>query len=611
MGGIAGIIGSKAGEERRTQLEAMVRCIRHERSYASGTYVNEQLGLWVGWVAQPGSVSDGAPVWNKAQDVGLIFSGEDYSSASEITGSVNGEHVGEPHGPSGLVGRYEEIGLPMLEELNGWFSGLFVDLRRRKVMLFNDRYGIGRIYYHEAKDGLYFSTEAKSLLKVLPALRQLDYRSLGEFFSCGCALQNRTLFSGISLFPCGSVWTYSSENGERLRKEAYFRPEQWEAQTPLTEAEYYTKLKETWARALPRYFRSRGPLALSLTGGVDSRMILAWMDRPPGSLPCYTFGGRYRDCVDVKVAREVARITGQPHEVIPVDGEFMKDFPALAEKSVYLSDGAMDVSGSIDLYVQRLARDIAPIRVTGTNGGEIMRQLVVFKPMMNPCQDVLDPELASHVKVASQTYAEELEGHRLSFTAFKQAPWYMCSKFILERSQLALRMPYFDNDLVALVYRVPPALAESQELALRLIAEGNPALERVGTDRGLRTQAIPALGRAHHLFQQFTFKAEYAYDIGMPQWLARLDHSLAPLHLEKLFLGRHKFHHFRVYYRDELSPYLKEMLLDPQTLGRPLFRKSVLEAMIQGHVGGYRNHTLEIHKLLTIELILRKLIELN
>ena len=71
---------------------------------------------------------------------------------------------------------------------------------------------------------------------------------------------------------------------------------------------------------------------------------------------------------------------------------------------------------------------------------------------------------------------------------------------------------------------------------------------------------FPVSHRALHWYQEFTFKAEYAYDYGMPQWLARLDHVFAPLRLEKLFLGRHKVAHFRVWYRDELSHYLKEIL---------------------------------------------------
>src|SRR5205807_9655632 len=63
---------------------------------------------------------------------------------------------------------------------------------------------------------------------------------------------------------------------------------------------------------------------------------------------------------------------------------------------------------------------------------------------------------------------------------------------------------------------------------------------------------------------------------------------------ERLFLGRHKFYHFRVWYRDELSGYLKDILLDSTARNRPYFRRAGLEAMIEDHIGGRRNHTLEI-----------------
>jgi hypothetical protein len=97
----------------------------------------------------------------------------------------------------------------------------------------------------------------------------------------------------------------------------------------------------------------------------------------------------------------------------------------------------------------------------------------------------------------------------------------------------------------------------------------------------------------------------------MPQWLARLDHMFAPLRLERLFLGRHKVAHFRVWYRDELSPWLKEILLDSSARSRPYLRASSVESMLRAHSTGQGNYTSEIHKILTLEFIQRKLIELN
>jgi asparagine synthase (glutamine-hydrolysing) len=585
----------------------MVKCLIHEPFYKDGTYINEELGLWSGWACHEGTFGDCLPIWNEKKDICLLFSGEDFADQADVDALRTRGHEFGSDDASYLVHLYEEVGCAFLEKLNGWFSGVLLDLREQKFVLFNDRFGVNRIYYHEDSRGFYFSSEAKALLKILPSTRQLHVRSLGEILCCEAVLQNRSLFSGISLLPPGAAWVFS--RGEAVKKKTYFKQEAWESQPEFSESEFYEKLKETWPRVLSKYFLGNQPIGLSLTGGVDSRMILAWAPRLPGTLPCYTWGGKYRDCADVKIARRVAKLCQQPHHTIPVEGEFLSEFPTLAERAVYISDGTMDVTGSVDLYVQRFARQIAPVRVNGVCGGEILRRLVMFKPAP-PESGVFDPELAYSFRDAAATYARELQGHRLSFTAFKQAPWYMASKFTVERSQVTYRTPYFDNDVVALAYQTPAKLLHN-EPALRLIADGNPTLGKNATDRGLAFRSIPAVTRALHWYQEFTFKAEYAYDYGMPQWLARLDHIFAPLRLEKLFLGRHKVAHFRVWYRDELSHCLKEILLDPITLQRPYLRADSLEKILEAHFNGCRNYTSEIHKILTLEFIQRKLIELN
>jgi len=95
----------------------------------------------------------------------------------------------------------------------------------------------------------------------------------------------------------------------------------------------------------------------------------------------------------------------------------------------------------------------------------------------------------------------------------------------------------------------------------------------------------------------------------MPQWAAPIDRLLAPLHPEKLFLGRHKFYHFRVWYRDALAGYIKEMLLDSRSLNRPYLKADVLENVVRSHTSGERNYTLVIHSILTLELIHRLFID--
>jgi len=64
-----------------------------------------------------------------------------------------------------------------------------------------------------------------------------------------------------------------------------------------------------------------------------------------------------------------------------------------------------------------------------------------------------------------------------------------------------------------------------------------------------------------------------------------------------------------VYLMFKLANYVKEILLDSRTTNRPYLNKKYLIEIVHGHTKGYRNHTMEITKMLTLELMQRLLIE--
>jgi asparagine synthase (glutamine-hydrolysing) len=604
MPGIVGLITKIPRERAEQELQRMVASIRHESFYETGTWVDESLGVYVGWAARQGSFSDGMPLCNERGDASLVFSGEDFTEQGTNGHRRNGHKLETP-GPSYLLDLYEQD--PAFPAgLNGRFHGLLTDRTRGTVMLFNDRYGMHRIYCHESKEAFYFAAEAKAILAIRPELRKADLRGLGEFISCGCVLENRTIFDGIQILPPGSAWVF--RNGSLEQKACYFKPQEWEQQEQLDAETYYQQLREVFSRILPRYFAGEEKIGISLTGGLDSRMIMAWQKSPPGSLPCYSFGGSYRDCQDVVVARRVARACGQTHQVIPVAEEFLSAFAHYAQRTVYLSDGCVDTSHSPDLFVNERARQIAPARMTGNYGGEVLRRVRAFKAGSPPA-GLFHPDLDQYFGQAKTTYNELIHTHPLSFAVFRQAPWHHYGLLSLEQTQLALRSPFLDNQLVKTVFQAPDSACCDNQVSLRLIAAGNPSLENIRTDRGLAGNHNSLVSAWNRAFFEFTYKAEYAYDYGMPQWVAKADHLLSPLRLERLFLGRQKFYHFRVWYRDQLSAYIREILLDSRTMSRPYVNPKKIEEVVQGHLTGGLNYTTEIHKLLTLELIHRLFVD--
>jgi len=602
--GIVGLVTKLPRAAAEQQLLAMVKCLRHEPFYNCGTWSDPEHGIYVGWVARLGSFADGMPVRNEDGEITLFFSGEEFPEPDLKKALRHRGHQFSNEESAYLVHRYEdEEDFP--KELNGRFHGLVADRHQGTATLFNDRYGLQRLYYHQSKDAFYFAAEAKAILKVRPELRGTDPRGLGEFVTCGCVLENRTLFPGIYLLPQGSAWIF--RNGGIEAKSSYFEPKEWEQQEALDPEQYYNQLRSAFVGNLPRYFNGRERIGISVTGGLDTRIIMAWHKPKPNSLPCYTWGSTYRDHEDVKLARRVAKICEQPHQVITAGPEFLSQFAHYAERSIFLTDASVDLSRCPDLYVQEKVREIAPVRMVGTYGSEILLQAVMFKAAA-PSAGLFEP-LQEQIGAGIETYNAARRFHPISFVAFRQSPWHHYGVLGLEQTQVAIRSPFLDNDVVKTAYRAPgpDTIAANEKVRARLIREGNPALAKIRTDRG-----SGGLNSAlTHLYLEFFFKAEYAYDMGMPHWMARIDHMLAPLHLERIWLGRHKPFHFRVWYRDNLRDYVRQILLDDRALARPYVSRAGVERVVNGHLRGDENHTDEIHRLLSLELAHRLFVDSN
>ena len=602
MPGIVGLITKLPQADAEQQLLTMVKCIRHEPFYNCGTWSDPEHGVYVGWVARRGSFADGMPVCNEDGKLALFFSGEEFPEPALKQELRQNGHQFSEGDASYLVHRYEaEADFP--KGLNGRFHGVVADRRQRTTTLFNDRFGLQRLYFHESQDGFYFAPEAKAILKVRPELRSIDPRGLGEFVTCGCVLENRTLFPRIYLLPQASAWVF--RNGRLTAKNSYFEPKEWEQQETVDSEQYYNQLRSAFVERLPRYFNGQEEIGMSVTGGLDTRIILAWHKAEPNSLPCYTFGSTYRDHEDVKLGRRIAKICQQPHQVIPAGPEFLSRFAHYAERTVFMTDGCVDLSRSPDLYMQEKVREIAPLRIVGTFGSEILLQAVMFKAV-EPTAGVFEP-LRDQISNGIASFNASRQVHPISFVAFRQSPWYHYGILGLEQTQVGIRSPFLDNEVVKTAYRAPGAnaLAANQKARARLIREGNPDLAKFHTDRG--SGGLNSIFT--HWYLEFFFKAEYAYDMGMPQWMARIDHMFSSFHLERIWLGRHKPFHFRVWYRDQLRDYVRQVLLDDRTLTRPYISRAGVERVVNGHLRGDENHTDEIHRLLSLELAHRLFVD--
>ena len=603
MPGIAGIIGRKAQGKNVEDLHLMVRAMMHEPFYTSGTYCNEKLGLCLAWVCHKDSFSDCMPVFNERKDLVLIFTGENFADKQVTDELKNRGHEFDGSKASYLIHLYEEDEKRFFGELNGWFSGLLVDLRKGNVVLFNDRYGIERLYYYE-KDGMtFFASEAKALLLVLPELRAFDDEGVAQFLTFGCTLEGRTLFRNLRFLPGGFLWIF--EDGVCSRKEQYFCPEDWESQPALAEEAFELEFLETFRRILPRYASSNSKIGISLTGGLDTRMIMARLPKNTTKPVCYTFSGLAEETLDTQLASRVAQVCGLEHRILRIGTDFLSNFGHYVDHTVFVTDGCAGALGAHEIYLNSQARQMSAVRLTGNFGSEILRSMTTFKPI-SLSNGLLNAEMSQLISSSVQSISGNAV-HPVTFAAFQEIPWNLFGTLVAGRSQLTCRTPYLDNEIVSLAYRSPRSSRMSSQPALRLVNESNPELGRIPTDRGLAWGGGGLSFLMRRLFSEVTFKLDYLHKEGLPHWLSSLDSLIGSLAKFGL-LGLHKYLPYRSWFRRELATYVGDVLSDARTQQLPYWNSHFLASILPDHVQGRKNYIREIHAILTLEAAERLLI---
>jgi len=605
MPGITAIISKYPQDKSKYELQKMLQSMMHEDFYSAGKYINDQFNVCIGWVCRRGEFSDCMPIYNENKDLVLFFSGENYADIQLINDLKSKGHDFDSFNASYIIHLYEEYDDKFLDLLNGYFNGILIDTKKGKIFLFNDRIGNQKLYYYENNFEFILSTEVKALQKFRPELKQVTRRSLGEYFACSCALENRTLFRDIFLLPGGSVWTFIKG---KLEKSLYFDRKDWENQPILDQETFYAKIKEVLSNILPRYLHSKDPITVSLTGGLDSRIIMAVSNSAPGRMPCFTFAGPYRDNYDVRIARIVADVCGQKHYTIRINQDFFSNFSYYAEKTVFITDGCLSVHGAHEIYLNKLVRQIAPIRITGNSGSEVLRSHSVYK---TNCPDKLffDQEFYTHILEGKNNFNKLRLTNPLSDSVFREIPWLLSGRSPAELSQVSTRTPYVDKDLLKIAYQAPRKCRSNNEISLRIIADNNANLGNINTNEGVIGGMNSLKSRISQLLNFFLFKADYYYDTGMPHIAGKFLPIISLIKLEKTFVGCHRLHHYRPWFQNEVASYVKEILLDQKTRSRSFLNGNNLERMVGQHIKGDRNYANEINKLLTVELIHRLFID--
>jgi len=267
-----------------------------------------------------------------------------------------------------ILKAYLEWGIACLKRFVGMFSLAIWDGRNRRLFLARDRLGIKPLYYYQSGGILLFASELKAIMGFRIFPREIDPDALSLFLHYQYIPAPRSIFRATHKLLPGSYMAFD-EDGEHSSPYWHLPEPPEKSSFDLGEEESLEHLDHLMTRATSDRLISDVPLGALLSGGIDSSVVAALMQKANSS-PIRTFSVGFTEKTfdEAPWALKVASHLGTDHtELYVTPAEAMEAIPRLPE--VY-DEPFADASAIPTFLVCRLARSRVTVALSGDGGDE-------------------------------------------------------------------------------------------------------------------------------------------------------------------------------------------------------------------------------------------------
>lgn len=219
-----------------------------------------------------GSETATQPLQDKEKTVSILFNGEIYNHKElrRANESAGAKFLTDTDGEVILHG-YKQLGLKVINKLDGMFAGVIYDHKKRKAILFRDRLGIKPLYYALHKNSIFAgSTEKAVSIGIDQAWGDLNLAGLDQYLAYGFNFFETTLLNDIKQLQPGHCLEFDEET-RKVRLIAY-----WQAQDAMNVASKPISAKDgvnMLTRSINAQSDTNLSLACMLSSGLDSNII--------------------------------------------------------------------------------------------------------------------------------------------------------------------------------------------------------------------------------------------------------------------------------------------------------------------------------------------------
>jgi asparagine synthase (glutamine-hydrolysing) len=566
------------------------------------------------------------PLYNEDRSVVVVYNGEIYNYGELIPELVALGHVFRTRSDTEvIVHAWEAWGEACVDRFRGMFAFALWDERRETLFLARDRLGVKPLYYAELPDGTWlFGSELKALLAHGGLGRELDPRSVEDYFTLGYVPEPRTIFTSARKLEPGHTLKL------QRRRPAPAPRRYWDVRftgdNPISAEDAQVELIERLKESVRLRMISEVPLGAFLSGGVDSSAVVAMM-AGQSSGPVNTCSIAFDDPQfdETRFAQQVADRYRTRHFVDRVQTD---DFDLIDELASLYDEPFADSSAIPTYRVCQLARKHVTVALSGDGGDETFggyRRYLLhlgeerFRAALP--LGVRQPLFGALGRLYPKAdWAPRFVRAKSTFQALARnsVEAYMHSVSIFrDDMRPQLFTPAFKKRLAG--YRTaelfhehanragtddPLSLIQYIDLQTYLVGDINTKVDRASMAHALETRE-PLMD--HKLVEWMaTLGSNVKVRGGEGKWL--LKKALEP-HVPHDVMYRPKMG-FAVplirWFRGPLRQRVRGALLDGELSKTGLFERPYLEHLIDAHVSGRRDYSSPLWALLMFDAFLRK-----
>ncbi len=302
----------------------------------------------------------------------IAFNGEVYNY-EELRKNLQRKSFKSSSDTEVVLATIEEKGLfTAVSEFIGMFAFSLWDKKDKKLYLVRDRVGIKPLYYSHYKGYFCWGSELKPLLETGFVEKDIDRNSLGEFFQKGYISAPKSIFKNVKKLESGCILEFS------LDENKYTIQNYWDVSSYSgadvkfkgSESDAIEHLEELINDAIKIRMISDVPLGAFLSGGIDSSLVVASMQRLSAKpIKTFSIGFENSQFNEAKHAKDVANyLNTNHHELYITEKDAIDVIPDLP----FIWDEPFADSSQIPTYiVSKMTKEYVTVSLSGDGGDEL------------------------------------------------------------------------------------------------------------------------------------------------------------------------------------------------------------------------------------------------